>query len=264
MMLSRRQIEILMDFYTRQDTYIILKTIAEKQHISLRTVQTCISIIKDEIKSHGMELRSTSAKGCILLIKNEQEAKQYISAISKEYTRHYFFDDQTSRVHFILSKLLHHTGFIKSQALADQMYISRSRMSDDLLIVKKLLAKYHLSLISKPYYGCKIEGEELNKRQCLIKENLIADTSIFTNLITDNNSTITKVKDMLIPLLLKNHYHISDIALQNLIIHIVTAVDRIQKHNSIQMSYLRLDESYHHVVAIAKEIMEECHQGYSS
>lgn len=262
-MLSKRQIEIFMDFYAEPDKIITLKTVAEKYRISIRTAQSCISIIKEVAAQYEIELRSISSKGCLLHVTDDKKGDRFVNELAAEYTKHYFFDEQSSRVHYLLSRLLNDSSYIKSQDLADQMFISRSRMSDDLLIVKRILAKYHLTLLSKPYHGLLLEGDEMNKRQCLIKENLNFDETLFSSLSNTSNSHISKVKNLLIPILMKQHYHISDIALQNLIIHIATAVDRIQKGSMIQLNTLQLDDSYHHVMEIAKEIMEECHQIFS-
>ena len=64
-MLSSKQIAILTDFYHNPDTYIKLREISEKYHISIRTAQSHIGTIRDFIKDSGMSLESVASKGCI-------------------------------------------------------------------------------------------------------------------------------------------------------------------------------------------------------
>ena len=91
-MLSRRQTDIFMDFYTRPETYLRLKDLAEKYHISVRTVQSDISGIREALKDSGMTLESTASKGCILHIKDQTKSHGFVRRISDAFTTGYFFE----------------------------------------------------------------------------------------------------------------------------------------------------------------------------
>lgn len=168
-MLSSKQIAILTDFYHNPDTYIRLREISEKYHISIRTAQSHISAIRDFIKDSGMSLESVASKGCILHITNPDKSAAFLQKIANAPTSG-LANDQSFRVSSLLSRLLSANEYIKSQDLADEMFISRSRLSDDIVLLKKIFGEYNLSLISKPYHGLKITGKESNVRQCLIRE----------------------------------------------------------------------------------------------
>lgn len=72
-MLTKRQIEIFMDFYAHHDEIIKSKILAEKYMISIRTIQNDIQIIRDEVEKAGTELKSISSKGHILIIKDKNK-----------------------------------------------------------------------------------------------------------------------------------------------------------------------------------------------
>ena len=255
-MLSRRQTDIFMDFYTRPETYLRLKDLAEKYHISVRTVQSDISGIREALKDSGMTLESTASKGCVLHIKDQTKSHGFVRRISDAFTTGYFFEEQSSRVSWLLSKLLDSGTYVKSQDLADSMYVSRSTLSSDLHQLKKILEKYGLSLVSRPYYGLKIEGKETAIRQCIIKENVRLDMGLFSQ--PGQNSLLAKIREIAIPILLEMHFRISDVALQNLLIHILLSIERIKSGNIVEAVSLPSDSSYTHVYHIARQIMEAC------
>lgn len=262
-MLTKRQIEIFMDYYAHHDEIIKSKILADKYNISIRTIQNDIQVIRDEVEKAGAELKSISSKGHVLLIKNQALYASFADHLTLDYNSNYFFDVQASRVDYLLSTLITSHDFIKSQDLADAMYISRSRISVDLALLKEVLKKYNLSLVSKPYYGLKIEGSEINKRQCIIKENLCFAHNFIQN--EKDEPIINEVKNIVTQILVDSHYKISDIALQNLIIHIATAIERMRSGNYLEQQSINLkdDDVFHHVLEISNKIIQSCCNKYS-
>lgn len=260
-MLTRRQTEIFMDYYASREDIIKLKVITEKYGVSMRTIQNDIQSIRETIRSKGMELCGISSKGCYLHIVDEQISRAYVDELAKAYHQSYFFDEQSSRVNYVLSTLLNCHGYKKSTDFADEMYISRSRISADLVIVKEILKKYDLTLVSKPYHGLRIEGSEIDKRRCLIKENLTFKKDLLEGSgehKDQNYLFMTQIKEILMQIMLEAHYKVSDIALQNLIIHIATTIERIRHHEFVEIEKIKPDETYRHVYEMAERIMACC------
>lgn len=253
-MLSSKQIAILTDFYHNPDTYIRLREISEKYHISIRTAQSHISAIRDFIKDSGMSLESVASKGCILHITNPDKSAAFLQKIANAPTSG-LANDQSFRVSSLLSRLLSANEYIKSQDLADEMFISRSRLSDDIVLLKKILGEYNLSLISKPYHGLKITGKESNVRQCLIREAM----HLYCN-ETDpgNQAMLLRIRQIVTPVLSEMHYHTSDASLKSLLIHILLAVKRIQNGCIVETMSLPDNFLYADVYKIAHRIMSLC------
>ncbi|MEG1300143.1 MAG: PRD domain-containing protein [Erysipelotrichaceae bacterium] len=194
-------------------------------------------------------------------IYNQEIASNLVNNIANDYNKNYFFDDQSSRVSYLLFTFLSTKDYLKSQDLADEMYISKSRISSDLLMLKKIISKYNLKLNSKPYHGLTVIGNEIDKRQCLIKENLNFKYNIFDNNLINKDSNyeiINNVKNLVTQILVDTHYKVSDVSLQNLIVHIATAVERIKEGNTVIFEIHKLDNAYHHVYDIASKIIEKC------
>lgn len=259
--MTRREIEILMDFYSYPNRIYKIKSIADKYHVSARTIQNDLQVIRDVICKHGMQLISISSKGCHLEVQNSLESESFINSLTLEYYQNFFFDEQSSRVSYILQSLLTCKDYKKSNVFCNEMYISKSRISSDLTFVKKILSKYQLSLQSKPYHGLYVEGLEIDKRRCLIKENLTFKQDMRNNNHIEQDesyASINQVKHLVTQILVDTHYIVSDLALQNLIIHIATAVERIKNKAFVEIGDTSIEPLYEHVYSIATTIMNAC------
>lgn len=263
-MLTKRQIEILLNLFSNLDAPVSLQVFTDQFHLSLRSIQTDIAEIKETIKEHGLYIENN--KNCICMsITNQETANIFMNSIIQDYNLNQFFEDQSSRISYIISRLLDSNDYLKSADLADEMYISRSQISNDIKLAKNMLSSYHLTLISKPYYGNKIIGKENDIRNYIIQEklkikNLVCDeiTHSFSS-----HEHIDDINNIVIKILTHSHYIISDIALQNLILHIVTAVNRIKSGHLIHMDSLNISPVYAHVIEISKNILEKCADIYN-
>lgn len=263
-MLTKRQIEILLNLFSNLDALVSLQVFTDQFHLSLRSIQTDIAEIKETIKEHGLYIENN--KNCICMsITNQETANIFMNSIIQDYNLNQFFEDQSSRISYIISRLLDSNDYLKSADLADEMYISRSQISNDIKLAKNMLSSYHLTLISKPYYGIKIIGKENDIRNYIIQEklkikNLVCDeiTHSFSS-----HEHIDDINNIVIKILTHSHYIISDIALQNLILHIVTAVNRIKSGHLIHMDSLNMSPVYAHVIEISKNILEKCADIYN-
>lgn len=263
-MLTKRQIEILLNLFSNLDAPVSLQVFTDQFHLSLRSIQTDIAEIKETIKEHGLYIENN--KNCICMsITNQETANIFMNSIIQDYNLNQFFEDQSSRISYIISRLLDSNDYLKSADLADEMYISRSQISNDIKLAKNMLSSYHLTLISKPYYGIKIIGKENDIRNYIIQEKLKIKNLVCDEIKHSFNSHehIDDINNIVIKILTHSHYIISDIALQNLILHIVTAVNRIKSGHLIHMDSLNISPVYAHVIEISKNILEKCADIYN-
>lgn len=79
----------------------------------------------------------------------------------------------------------------------------------------------------------------------------------------NSHEHINDINNIVIKILTHSHYIISDIALQNLILHIVTTVNRIKSGHLIHMDSLNISPVYAHVIDISKNILEKCADIYN-
>lgn len=80
------------------------------------------------------------------------------------YTQEY--QDRANR---IVRILLVQEGYIKLDDVADRLYLSRSSMKAAMQNAREILGGYKLELVSKPGYGMKVMGNEINIRFCMLE-----------------------------------------------------------------------------------------------
>ena len=70
-MLTKRQIEILLNLFSNLDAPVSLQVFTDQFHLSLRSIQTDIAEIKETIKEHGLYIENN--KNCICMSITSQE-----------------------------------------------------------------------------------------------------------------------------------------------------------------------------------------------
>lgn len=82
-------------------------------------------------------------------------------------------------------------SYIKQFELAEVFHVSESQINKDLPYVRKILENYDLELVSRPYYGMKVEGSEKNIRLA-IKNEIGEDPILFEK--DKNRELFKKIK----------------------------------------------------------------------
>ncbi|NLC42083.1 MAG: transcription antiterminator [Erysipelothrix sp.] len=265
--LTPRQVRIFLDFYNNSEEYISLSFLADKYNLTTRTIQSDIAEIRETAQSYGIDIIAYPGKGIKLTYESSELFEQFYQLTTRKLNSSSEFSDQNSRVKFLINYLINQNTYVKSSDLADLLFISRSRLSSDLKLVRKHFEKYDLEIISKPSHGIMVSGDEANKRFCLIKESIYAHPII--NL--DNSESlhtqsvdINLIGDIVTDAFFRNKYKISEIVLQNLIVHVYVAITRIRnKHRLDDEEMSTIQSNYYHVHKIAEEIMVECSKRFS-
>lgn len=260
MLLTTRQIEIFFEFYKNEGKLLTLSSVADTFKLSIRTIQNDLSVIRDACAEFGIEIESLPGKGCVLNILDPKLATNFVQNAQRSFESTNEFFNQSSRVDFLIEYLIGNNDYVKSLDLADMLYISQSRISSDLKILRSKLAKYNLTLDSKPSHGIKIIGSEIDKRFCLIKESIVAKPMI--SMIPDDshskkNDELQVISDILMNVFLDYKYRISEIVLQNLVIHVQVSISRIRAGYPLKLNEDKdLGPNFLHIEQMAREIVK--------
>lgn len=171
MMLNERQKQIFLCLDENKNSFIKGIELANKVNCSLKTLQNTVKEMKIILEKYQLEIISMTSKGYNLIIHDQQEYNDFKQLLLESDDKK-DFNNQGYRITYILSTLLSDNHFVKADDLASQMYVSRSSVSSDLKIVKRVLEKYQLKIEHKPNYGMIVVGLEKDKRDCIIKEQL--------------------------------------------------------------------------------------------
>lgn len=249
-MLTTRQKKIVKLLYEHEGNFIKGVQLSHMLECSIKTLQNDIKELKNVLSKYHIDIQSATGKGYQLIIHNEKDFKSFEKELV-EKENYEDFNNQSNRITYILSQLLLKDTYIKSDQLADEMYVSRSSISSDIKIVKKILEKYQLSIDHKPNYGMKVIGTERQKRDCITKERLTR------NLKNDSikNEWISIVSDIVVETLMQTKYRISDVVLQNLVLHIWVSIQRMK--DGIYIENQQSLNKYAHEKMIAKIILDK-------
>lgn len=236
-MLSTRQFKILYQIYSSVDEHgmeaYTIESLAKLYNVTSRTIRNDLEAINNEAVGNGLEMKIIKGKDVNLTITDKIRADQFISQITVEIQNSIIFIDETSRAKYIIESLLiTHKKYLKLEQLASELYISQSRLSQDLKNVKKILANYHLTLEQIRGTGIRITGDTINKRKCLMEEST---TMIAENVQYIQNhkfrNMIDIAKEIVTDVLINNNYTISDITLQNLIVHVAATTEMLLRNH---------------------------------
>lgn len=259
-MLTRRQSEILIDYYTCQDRYLSGAEIADDHGVSLRTVQNDVARLRKGLEGSGARLESINSKGTRLVIDDEVAFSGYFATVRSEYMHNYGFGNQQARINHIMRTLLDAADYVKSGSLANEMYESRSQFNTDLGRVKAIFADYRIEIVSKPAHGIRVQGNERDIRECIIKENLDAGWDISSSKSPKaiiGEPEMTLIKNIVTEKLIASQLTVSDVVFQNLVVHIMTSIRRIRLGHCVEND-IELGEAYQHIVEVASDIMRQC------
>lgn len=238
-LLTKREVEIL-HLLTNSKGYQTGKSIAVLLGVTSRTVRNDIKKMNVTLQKHGANIVSRKGTGYELEIFDE-ELFQKLHKEDGSNDSHVDRDqsDQSDKfeeeiIRNLLMNALTDTG-IHQEALAEELFISLSALKCYLPVVKSKMKNFDLDVVTDRFDGIKIAGDEDKIRFC-ISEFLFNKQSIdvYNDLFPKNE--IVQLKEITLNALLKYQLKLTDVALENLIIHIVITIRRSMNNKLINHS----------------------------
>ena len=138
--------------------------LAQRLHISERSARERLKRVEEDLQCNGGSLTSKSGKGYAFRIVDKDRFSAWLSSVNSAGG---IPSTSQGRADYILNALLQAENFLKLDDLCDELYISRTTMTADMKQVKSVLQRYHLSLVQRSGQGIRIEGNELELRNCM-------------------------------------------------------------------------------------------------
>ncbi|MBS4536312.1 transcription antiterminator [Clostridium sp. D2Q-14] len=239
-MLSSRSKKILQELMSTKNPLTGLY-LANTNQVSVRTIRNDIKNLDSILKQNGASIFSIMGKGYRLEISNNQKFNQFIGNFVNKSYFHPFYIPKTSkeRVSFLIRKLLLSDNYLKMEQLADEIFVSKSTIQNDLKAVKKIFNNYEIDLKSKPSHGFKVDGSELKLRYCMAehvfnRKEQEEKKGINVNLPFLSQDELDCILEIILRQLRIHQITSPDISINNLLIHIAITYKRIKcGHNVI-------------------------------
>lgn len=217
----KRYLELLS--LIREGSYVTAASLAQELGVSSRTIRSDIAQLNDELGEWGASVESTPRKGVTLVVTDRDRYSQYRPAFEQSEM------SQDERVRQITEYLLTIDHPVLLDDLADMLFFSRSTLKRDMREVRRILSRFGLEIDNRAYQGMKVIGREEDIRACLAF--LKRSAGVAAN--AAEGDELESLRQIVIRQVKSHHFRISDLAVENLAIHLLIAVKRISKGNRI-------------------------------
>ena len=227
-MFNQRQMEIVLELCENSGQYMTASYFADKQQISLRTVQNYMKQIRDELAGKEfLEFQTVVPKGSRIVVKDLSAFSEYKEALYQRLGDT-TVDYQDERINQLTLLLLDQHRAISLYDLENTVFISRSTLLNDLKRVSAVLEKYDLELM-RGSNKITVDGSEINKRRCISEEKLLA-VSDPTLPLSETHDIKTKIKNILVETYVAFKHTVSEVMLNNSILLLELAIQRMQNY----------------------------------
>lgn len=236
-MLSKRETQILKLLFDHRHTYLTSQEIASGIDVSNRTARKYLHLLEDALKQESIAvIEAKQGNGDQLKIEDARRFDEfYLKEVknqmaSKDITT---IQESNDRQYYILNRLFFEQSAVYVDAIADELFVSRSTISNDLVEIKKLITPYQIELQSKSNKGIFIVGNEQNIRHFIMNyffmerlhDNLFA-FSMYANLL--EGISVEEIVIIVLDECRESQLKLSDFIVYNLVLHIGLAIKRIQ------------------------------------
>lgn len=207
--------------------------LAKLLNVSSRTIRTDLKELSALLSTHGATVKSLKGAGYQLEIHDEQRFRHLLKQLKENEaaTPQQVSGSSESRHRFLIRKLLLTEEYFKLEDLADLLFVSRPTIQNDIREVRRILKNYGLTLENRPHYGVKIKGSETQLRYCMSdyifsRTEIVPESTHSPSILSDEEMDL--IREVILERIEVNDIILSDIALNNLVIHIAIACKRIR------------------------------------
>ena len=166
-MLNKKEVQIIQVLIKDKDRFVTSRDLAKQLNCSDRTIRTYYKSLLDQLKAYpGLDIVSKQGHGYRLVVENETVFTQFLSDnnINDDFINLGKNLDIEDRYNYLLNKLLFEQNEIYFDDLADELFVSRSTLSNDFRKIRKEFRPYNLTVESKANKGVYVVGSERDRK----------------------------------------------------------------------------------------------------
>lgn len=231
---------MLLILYRSPKKYQTSKELAERLNLSERTVRTYIGRLKSLVNELGGRIEARQGNGYRLILEQPKQFESYLfkSRLEELQREPDVIDSSSGRRDVIISRLLLNNETIEALELAESLYISESTLKKELNSLRDLLDVYGLKLVTVKK-KLTISGEEANKRKMILDYFFRNKKFVSLREYMDHSGFFDDIPSETILMILleelqSHHIRLSDMMIQNLLLHIALSIKRLQSGQQIR------------------------------
>lgn len=202
--------------------------LAKRLAVSTRTVRADVTALNEIMQQYGASFVHNRGSGYQLKVDDAALFSQLQEPVRPANPTP---RSAAERVNRLLIRFLSSAFSLKLEDLADEWFVSRGTLQNDMPEVREHLARYHLNIETKPRYGMKLFGSELAIRACLtdLLFQLNSDDQISPFLKAESlePEALQPLTDFMHQLLTQSSIQLTDEGEKYLILYCAVAVKRI-------------------------------------
>ncbi|MFV0479065.1 MAG: BglG family transcription antiterminator [Anaerorhabdus sp.] len=167
---EKKRILWLFHILTIQEGYIRSQDLAEQAGVTERTIKSDAKDLEAFALASGAVLKSKKGTGYILEVVDEkiyEDVKNQLT-IQFIYTQNLTCKGTYRRTNDILRRIIVEKSFLTIDDLADELYLTRSSIKEEMKQVREILKCYNMTIKKKNEEGYLIQGEEFNRRMLML------------------------------------------------------------------------------------------------
>ncbi|ALX50135.1 BglG family transcription antiterminator [Lentibacillus amyloliquefaciens] len=223
--------------------------LANINQVTSRTTRNDVKNLNAIISEYDAQIHTVMGKGYQLEITDDHQFRQFLGSVFNEGVS----DNRLTpslpeeRTAYLIKRFLLSNSYLKLDDLADEIFVSKSTIQNDLKNVKDVLQSYNIHLEPKPNHGLKAVGDELKLRFCMAEYIFDRSEELGDKLPEELFSSLNKkdmdaVLNIIVEEINDNDITLSDIAINNLLIHIVIAYKRIREGYHVSLYHTDFEE----------------------
>lgn len=168
-MYKKRTLQLFYILASAPDEYRTSKELSEMANVTDRTIKGDIRELSNLAYDLGARIISHKGKGYRLEIEDEEVFKNAYEQLEYHFYSNYINDDVIeNRVIDILRLLVTSENYMTVDDIADEIFVAKSSIREEMAEVNHLLELYHLRLKHKSEDGPMLKGSELNRRLLML------------------------------------------------------------------------------------------------
>lgn len=226
--------ELLSLLYQNQNRFLTGRELAQALHISERTVRSYIRRMEPVITENGGEILAKQGNGYRLLLRRPVQFAVLAGTPGTETTRKTAQtpDSAQERRRYLMQRLLLNGETLQAEETAERLYVSTSTLKKELYQLRGMLDEYGLVFDSGPA-GISIHGDETSKRALIMDYFFRSSTFNSIQEYMDYSGYFDDIPtEQLLRMVLDESrqfgIRLSDIMVQNVLLHLALSVKRMQ------------------------------------